>query len=510
LLKQQAWRGLSCAEAGAITSPNSNSASNEMRMGPTISCRLLKRRSEGTDVAVIGAGPAGATAARLLAEWGHSVALVSRPPERRSLAESLPPSIRKLLAHVGMLKRVERAGFLPAAGNTAWWGEARARVESFAGPAGFQVLRADFDRLLLEAARRAGVRGVEANVARVDLEEPELAEVFVSRARRLKARLVLDCSGRAGVIARRFRVKDRRLMTVALNGVWRHEGDFPGVEPTHTLVESYRDGWAWSVPLSRERRHVAFMIDPRPGARYAEELAKTTQLRRLLEGATLVEKPWTCDASVYAARAYSGERFLLVGDAGSFLDPMSSFGVKKALASAWMAAVVVNTCLRHPERGEAALQLFDAREREMATTYERGSARYAGVAAARHASPFWTRRARAEVERAGDDAELRAAFERLKSAGALSFHLAESVEIARAPEVRGREVVLEEAVAAPGLAPIRYLRGVQLPALARLAPRHGDVARLFDEYNRRTAQVSLAEFLSALSFLVARQVLLIR
>jgi hypothetical protein len=178
-----------------------------------------------------------------------------------------------------------------------------------------------------------------------------------------------------------------------------------------------------------------------------------------------------------------------------------------------MAAVVANTCLRHPERSAAALHLFESREREMATSAERESARHAREAAARYGGPFWTRRVEAEaaVTPTNDDERgLRAAFERLKSAGALSFHLAEGVEIARAPEVRGREVVLEEAVAAPGLAPIRYLRGVQLPALARLAPRHGDVARLFDEYNRRTTEVSLAEFLSALSFLVARKVLRIR
>ena len=118
------------------------------------------------DIVVLGAGPAGATAARLLAEWGHSVAMVSRPPERRSLAESLPPSIRKLLAHVGMLKRVERAGFLSATGNTAWWRDARGRAEDFADDTGFQVLRSEFDRLLLDAARQSGVRCVEASVSR--------------------------------------------------------------------------------------------------------------------------------------------------------------------------------------------------------------------------------------------------------------------------------------------------------------------------------------------------------
>ena len=113
------------------------------------------------DVIVIGGGPAGAAAGRLLAAWGHSVLVLTKPiDEARGLAESLPPSTRKLLAAVGVLEAVEAAGFYRTTGNTVWWGEADGRVETFpqAGEAaGYQVFRPAFDRLLI-AQRRSGRR----------------------------------------------------------------------------------------------------------------------------------------------------------------------------------------------------------------------------------------------------------------------------------------------------------------------------------------------------------------
>lgn len=76
-------------------------------------------------------GPAGATVARLLAEWGHTVVLLGGPESPPPLCESLPPSTRKLLAAVGALGLVEGAGFLPTTGNTSWWGTDTPRVERF-------------------------------------------------------------------------------------------------------------------------------------------------------------------------------------------------------------------------------------------------------------------------------------------------------------------------------------------------------------------------------------------
>ena len=118
---------------------------------------------EPIDVAVIGAGPAGSTAARLLASWGHTVALVGRAASRRQLAESLPPSCTKLFERLGVRSAIDAAGFVHATGNTVQWGGRERRVEYFdGGTYGYQVPRGEFDALLLvsgdEHARRRALR----------------------------------------------------------------------------------------------------------------------------------------------------------------------------------------------------------------------------------------------------------------------------------------------------------------------------------------------------------------
>ena len=99
---------------------------------------------------------------------------------------------------------------------------------------------------------------------------------------------------------------------------------------------------------------------------------------------------------------------LLVGDAASFIDPLSSYGVKKALASAWLAAVVVHTSLTNSALAAVALDLFNQREREIHTAAVRQSAHFFADAATRHHYPFWTGRATMDhmdgTEDAGDTA----------------------------------------------------------------------------------------------------------
>ena len=90
---------------------------------------------------------------------------------------------------------------------------------------------------------------------------------------------------------------------------------------------------------------------------YKRELDKSVELRERLAHATLASTPWTCDASIYDSARAADQGVLLVGDAASFIEPLSSAGVKKALLSAWRAAVVANTCLRNPALAGAAQDL---------------------------------------------------------------------------------------------------------------------------------------------------------
>src|SRR5688500_13799119 len=170
------------------------------------------------DVAVIGGGPSGSTAARLLAAWGHSVILLAGPKATKpSLAESLPPSIRKLFSFLEILDPVNQAQFYRTSGNTAWWGDPQEHSEHFSGPPaawGYQVLRSDFDGLLLRLAGPAGVQVCTGAIVRsVDLKHGEQSTLEYADTggdhKRVTVRFILDCSGRTGVVARRgFRTKD--------------------------------------------------------------------------------------------------------------------------------------------------------------------------------------------------------------------------------------------------------------------------------------------------------------
>jgi flavin-dependent dehydrogenase len=499
------------------------------------------RPADRCDVLVVGAGPAGSTAAQLLASWGWSVVLVHRaaPSGRPSLAESLPSSTRKLFAFLGQLDRIEAAGFYPNEGNVARWANASRITRST--DAGFHVSRGAFDQVLRDSTVAAGARIVHAVVRRVVPGHP-IAVTYATddgRVETCAARLVLDCSGRAGVVARRgFRRADARYRTLAIAAEWEC-ADWPAGEHAQTLVESYRDGWAWSVPLSETRRQCTVMIDPDRSAKalarsgavplrelYGLELEKSVELRGRLANATLTSTPWTCDASVYDSGRAADEGVLLVGDAASFIEPLSSAGVKKALLSAWRAAVVANTCLANTTLAGAALDLYVARERQVYAECMRRSNAFFAEAAAAYGTPFWSTRAAqadgidavtedhdvlaAEVSDAAlaRDPDVRLAFEHLRASEHVRLRASATLRFAPVAIIEGREVVMRDAVIVPGLdAPLQFAAGIDLAALARLATACGEVPALIAAYHAEVGPVPLNGLLAGLSLLVARHAL---
>ena len=487
------------------------------------------------DVAILGGGPAGAAAARVLAGWGYAVAvLTKRRSDLSALAESLPPSCHKLLSAVGLADAVAQAGFYPTRGNTVWWGDAGLRSHTFGdGALGYQVERRALEETLLAAAESAGATVRRGAVRHVELDPAGSRVVHEADGipATTEARAVLDCSGRTGVVARRgFRLPDEGRSTVALVGVWRRAGGWDVPDASHTLVESYADGWGWSVPVSDETRYVTVMVDPRTTrlnrdgqfeATYRAELAKTHQLARRLAAAELTSPPWALDASLYTARQFGGPAFLLVGDAASFIDPLSSFGVKKALASAWLAAVVTHTRLSRPDMAEPALAIFTRREREMYETHRRLAASFFADGAAAHRHPFWDDRAElpeisgnaseGDVKALARDPDVQAAFEALKQAPRIRLRSVSPVPTTSQPAVIGREVVLERRLVVEGwtspTAGVRFLCGVDLLRLIDLAAAHTQVPDLFEAYQRVCPPVGLPDFLGALSMLLAKGVL---
>jgi flavin-dependent dehydrogenase len=465
----------------------------------------------GSEILVLGGGPAACTAARLLAMWNHDVTLAARPASAASsaLPESLTPSCQKFFDLLGIDRYVEAAGFVRTTGNTVWWGAANPRVEMFAGGArGWQATAPVLERVMQEAAREAGVRVEQAALS------PDAASARPAVFR-------IDATGRAGLLARARagRRHEEGHRTVALGATWRRTA-WPLPDPTHTLVESYADGWAWSVPIDEARRAVTVMVDPRTTtmtrgegahAAYAAELAKTLRMAALVADAELVEGPHGWDASMYHSTTYAGPGWLVAGDAASFVDPLSSSGVKKALASGWLAAIAVHTALVRPAMADIALRFFADREAEVYARFLSLTRRFLREAAGGQGHPFWAERAEMgerEAERAALDGEREAvvaAHERLRAAPQLALQRGPGIRIESRPAISGAEIVLEPRVVTDtDPTGIRFLHDVDIVTLLELAPYHRQVPDLYEACVRRAGPMDLGSFVTALATAVAR------
>jgi flavin-dependent dehydrogenase len=493
--------------------------------------RSAQRVLDPYDVAVLGGGVAGAVAARLLASWGRRVILLTRPAPLPALAESLPPSCEKLLARGGLLAAVNAAGFVRFTGHTVKWGDEPVRTEFFSGRAkGWQVPRDAFDKLLLQSAAKAGAEvRAKAHVRSVNLDaglRPHRIRFDEgTRKREIAARWVLDCTGRSGpLVLRGARVPHHNARTMAIVATWERKGGWALDDPTHTIVESYEGGWAWSVPLSPTKRQITVMVDPgrtvvaagsRLATTYRSELARTTLCRGLTEGARLQGRPFAREASSYESARVTAHRALLVGDAASFADPLSSFGVKKALASAWLAAVVTRSALEDPAREAPGLGLFELRERAMAVAIRHDLQLLAHDAASAHATGvggFWGDRngangdgALAELDLLRGDVEVRRAHEEIRRRPRLALRPAAGARRVSHPMIEDDLIVVRNHFLLSGLpTPVRYLRNVDLVALADLAPGHSDVPELFAKYRKGGGGGELPDMVGALAVLVAK------
>jgi flavin-dependent dehydrogenase len=457
-----------------------------------------------SEVLIVGGGPAGATAARLLAQWGRRVHLVARPAgDDPDLPESLTPSCGKLFDLMGIRPAVDAAPFVHSRGHTVWWGSPAPRVEPFAdGLHGWQATTSRLSAVMLGAAAQAGCTVERRTVT----AEETLAWPATYR---------LDCTGRAGLLAKPYgqRRYEPGHRTVALVGRWRLGPGWPLDDPTHTLLESYVDGWAWSVPLDDTDRAVAVMVDPRTtalargdgaAAVYRQEVRKTLHLGRMVARADLAGGPWGWDASMYSAERPAGDSWLLVGDAASFIDPLSSAGVKKAMASGWLAAVALNTALARPRHKEMAFAFHAAREAETYAQFLALTRQHLRDGAPSD-HPFWTDRA-AAVAPAGDErAAVQAAFDRIRDAATLALQLDAGVRFETRPALAEREIVLERRLVAAGVDDgIRFLHGVDVVALTELAPTVRQVPDLYAAYRRQAGPVDLPAFLTTLATAVAR------
>jgi FADH2-dependent halogenase len=347
------------------------------------------------DVAVVGGGPAGAAAACRLARAGRRVVLFERDRfPRFHIGESLLASVNDVLEELGAAALVRARAF------PAKWGAtfmtADGSVERFADfavsaevprPQTWQVPRAEFDDLLLRHAAASGADVREGHRVLDALFDPAGVTVRVrdaaDRAHEVRAAALVDASGRFGLLARKFglRVDEPRLANIATfahySGVPRGQGRRAG---DIRVVARHDLGWFWLIPISEALMSVgvvlprkAFDALPRmpSDALLEHAIQETPAVAALMRDArrewpVRVEKDFS-----FGARAYAGDRWVLVGDAGSFLDPVFSTGVAIALESGVEAARALDRGLASGDLSARAFAVFARRQRRRYRAFRR-------------------------------------------------------------------------------------------------------------------------------------------
>ena len=450
-----------------------------------------------SDVIVAGGGPAGATIARLLSGYGLRVVVLERSAfPRYQIGESLTPRILPIFDFLNIRSEVERAGFLPIAGHTVCWGEALPRTTYYSpdhSRRGFQVWRADFDALLLDQARQAGVQVCEGQaVEAVSLaQDDDGVRVRTASQHRITAAFFIDATGRSGLLARQgLRQRNRRFQTLALTAYWQDVTEPRGIERGNTLIEAYANGMVWSLALHTGLRNVTLLVDWRAGSDirrtsladfYHAELGKAPHISGLLSGAQIATAPHAADATLYTATQFGDARFLLVGDAGLFIDPLSSEGVHKAMASALTGAVVVNTLLRRPAMRSHALSFYEQRQLHTYASHYQQSLDYYRQEQRWPESPFWHARAGGHPSQEFSSAPSVPS----RSAARKLSHLqwAPDVSIQPRPTIEGAYISLRDSVITPRYPDgVRFLDRICLPTVLRIVAQRPAIGEIIPAY----------------------------
>jgi flavin-dependent dehydrogenase len=332
------------------------------------------------DVVVIGGGPAGATAATLVARHGHRVGLFERERfPRFHIGESLIPETYWVLKRLGMLRKMQQSRFVRkfsvqfvnAAGKESapfyFWDNRPHDCSQT-----WQVVRSEFDRMLLENAREHGVDAHEGvHVLDVLFDGDRAIGVAVRERqgapRQVRARVVVDASGQAALLQNRFklRVWDPILNKGAIWTYWEGAHRDTGRDEGATMVLQTPDrkGWFWYIPLHDNLVSVGVVApfdelfrrrSPHEQT-YREEVARSPAVReRVSPGRRATGYFATRDYS-YRAKVVAGDGWVLVGDAFGFLDPLYSSGVLLALRSGEMAADAIADGLARGDTGAAQL-----------------------------------------------------------------------------------------------------------------------------------------------------------
>jgi FADH2-dependent halogenase len=324
-------------------------------------------KTESYDVAIIGGGPAGSTAATLLAKAGRRVVVFERDKfPRFHIGESLLPFSMQTFDRLGVREKLDRT-FLPKFGGEIM-AACGSRAIKFYFKDGFrserdqayQVTRSEFDKLLLDHSRENGVEVREETEVtklvfandrvKIDIESPGGAKSQV------EARYLLDCSGRQTLLGSLFKVKKiyDHLQKFSVFAHYENIDRLPGKDATLIRMVRGLDRWFWMIPISETRTSIGVVMDTKafratklgPEAALENFIAGQPLMAERMNRAVRVSPVYSASDFSYRNSTLAGDRWLMAGDAAGFIDPVFSSGVFLAIMSAEKAADTLEEVLR--------------------------------------------------------------------------------------------------------------------------------------------------------------------
>jgi flavin-dependent dehydrogenase len=333
-------------------------------------------------VVVIGGGPAGATVSTLVAQKGHRVVLLERDHfPRFHIGESLIPETYWVLKRLNMLDKMKRSRFVKKH-SVQFVGQSGRLSEPFyfldhkphECSQTWQVLRSEFDKMMLDNAREHGVEVHEGvRVLEVVFEgERAVGVKFAAEdgtVGEIRARVVVDASGQSTMIAGRLGLRewDPNLRKAAVWTYWKGAYRDSGRDEGATLVLQThgKKGWFWYIPLHNDIVSVGIvagfddLFKDRDGTDhetiYFEQVERCPEVKRRIAMGTRCDGFRVQKEYSYHSRDAAGDGWVCVGDAYGFLDPLYSSGVLLALKSGQLAADAINEGLDRDDMSAAQL-----------------------------------------------------------------------------------------------------------------------------------------------------------
>lgn len=332
------------------------------------------------DVLVIGGGPAGATAGTLLAQKGYRVTVIEKDKfPRFHIGESLLPVNNTLFEELGVLDQVAKIGMVKNAAqfDSMYHGKKQSfyfsRAMNNRYPYSYEVHRADLDQILLDNCRAKGARVLEeTKVSAVDFSDPEMVRVTTRDAAGegvWQAKYLVDASGRDTFLANRFECKapHPKHASAAIYGHLEGVERLPGSDAGNISLFWFDHGWFWLIPLQNGITSVGMVCWPYflktrktdLDTFFLDAVASCPPLALRMKEATLTRPVTATGNYSYLSSKMSGDRYLMLGDAFAFVDPIFSSGVLLAMKSAFFGADTVDACLRDPANAVRHQQGFE-------------------------------------------------------------------------------------------------------------------------------------------------------